>query len=264
MQFGGARAGYVFKVGPSGLGYYLDRPDTNKRLGEREAAAAGAQAPRGPVVTRPPIASGGAGGAAKRGRFQGKGEALDPMDPSSYSDAPRGGWSSGLEGAQPKAADSTAGGPLFQSRPYPSPGGAARQSKGAGPGLMWRAQQEINQLEPPPSLTGRWKKCKASSDPMDEACDLVALPWVLRRAIGVLNYLELEDQAESHFATNLKAGACWTWWSGTLGAAPQWLTRGATSGAGSTRRTWSAQNGGPASLPPGGSRTAASAETPLS
>ena len=111
---------------------------------------------------------------------------------------------------------------------------------------------------------------------MDEACDLVALPWVLRRAIGgwvgegpahrgyglgklqvaclnlhchppppqgakqgrgqsqgtttppppphtpaahvgtppvpsppaagVLNYLELEDQAESHFATNLKAG----------------------------------------------------------
>ena len=49
--------------------------------GEREAAAAGTQAPRGPVVTRPPIASGGAGGAAKRGRFQGKGEALDPMDP---------------------------------------------------------------------------------------------------------------------------------------------------------------------------------------
>ncbi|PSC68224.1 poly-glutamine tract-binding [Micractinium conductrix] len=275
MQFGGARAGYVFKVGPSGLGYYLDRPDTNKRLGEREAAAAGAQAPRGPVVTRPPIASGGAGGAAKRGRFQGKGEALDPMDPSSYSDAPRGGWSSGLEGAQPKAADSTAGGPLFQSRPYPSPGAitppplppsrflplapgpsqpawrpmlagmkvplglnalpwgwAPRSGKSGSGGSTGAArlqralptlqrnpaqlrsllvhaldlQTEINQLEPPPSLTGRWKKCKASSDPMDEACDLVALPWVLRRAIGVLNYLELEDQAESHFATNLKAG----------------------------------------------------------
>lgn len=25
---------------------------------------------------------------------------------------------------------------------------------------------------------------------MDEACDMVALPWVLRKAIAVLNYLE--------------------------------------------------------------------------
>jgi hypothetical protein len=33
MQFGGARPGYVFKTGPSGLGYYLDRPDTERRLG---------------------------------------------------------------------------------------------------------------------------------------------------------------------------------------------------------------------------------------
>ncbi|EFN53032.1 hypothetical protein CHLNCDRAFT_15387, partial [Chlorella variabilis] len=51
---------------------------------------------------------------------------LDPMDPSSYSDAPRGKWSTGLEGAQPHAADTTAGGPLFQSRPYPSPGSVLR------------------------------------------------------------------------------------------------------------------------------------------
>lgn len=34
MQFGGAREGYVFKTGPSGLGYYLDRPWVNRRLGE--------------------------------------------------------------------------------------------------------------------------------------------------------------------------------------------------------------------------------------
>lgn len=36
-QFGGARPGYVFKSGPSGLGYYLDRPDTNRLLGEPRA-----------------------------------------------------------------------------------------------------------------------------------------------------------------------------------------------------------------------------------
>ncbi|XP_073020926.1 uncharacterized protein [Primulina eburnea] len=47
---------------------------------------------------------------------------LDPMDLSSYSDAPRGGWVVGLKGVQPRAADTTAIGPLFQQRPYPSPG----------------------------------------------------------------------------------------------------------------------------------------------
>lgn len=45
-QFGGARAGYVFKVGPSGLGYYLDKPWVNRRLGEwrREAGRGSAAA----------------------------------------------------------------------------------------------------------------------------------------------------------------------------------------------------------------------------
>ncbi len=46
---------------------------------------------------------------------------------SSYSDAPRGGWTSGLESFQPTAADTTASGPLFQSRPYPSPGSVLRK-----------------------------------------------------------------------------------------------------------------------------------------
>ncbi|KAG8054215.1 hypothetical protein GUJ93_ZPchr0001g32524 [Zizania palustris] len=32
---------------------------------------------------------------------------LDPMDPSSYSDAPRGGWVVGLKGVQPRAADTS-------------------------------------------------------------------------------------------------------------------------------------------------------------
>nr|XP_024386670.1 uncharacterized protein LOC112287660 isoform X2 [Physcomitrium patens] len=68
-------------------------------------------------------------------------DVLDPMDPSSYSDAPRGGWGVGLKGQQPKAADTTATGPLFQQRPYPSPGAvlrrnaelAGQQGKPAGP-----------------------------------------------------------------------------------------------------------------------------------
>lgn len=58
-------------------------------------------------------------------------EGQDPMDPSSYSDAPRGGWTSGLEGFQPTAADTTASGPLFQSRPYPSPDSVLRQNQKA-------------------------------------------------------------------------------------------------------------------------------------
>jgi len=56
--------------------------------------------------------------------------ALDPMDPASYSDTcPRGGWSDGLDREGGKAADSTASGPLFQQRPYPSPGDVLRMKK---------------------------------------------------------------------------------------------------------------------------------------
>lgn len=39
-----------------------------------------------------------------------------PSCQAAYSDAPRGTWGTGLEGAQPRAADTTAGGPLFQVR----------------------------------------------------------------------------------------------------------------------------------------------------
>mgnify|MGYP001806835197 CR=1 FL=1 len=54
-----------------------------------------------------------------------------PVTPrqAAYSDAPRGGWSTGLEGIA--AADSTAGGPLWQSRPYPAPGSVLRSNKKA-------------------------------------------------------------------------------------------------------------------------------------
>ncbi|XP_068195876.1 polyglutamine-binding protein 1 [Antennarius striatus] len=64
-------------------------------------------------------------GKNKRGR---KDDEMDPMDPSAYSDAPRGSWSSGLpkRNEAKTGADTTAAGPLFQQRPYPSPGAVLR------------------------------------------------------------------------------------------------------------------------------------------
>ncbi|CAH8432396.1 unnamed protein product [Heterobilharzia americana] len=69
---------------------------------------------------------------------------LDPMDPASYGDVPRGTWSSGLEGISgaPSAktgVDITASGPLFQQRPYPNPGDVLRANASA------RAHEEHDQ-----------------------------------------------------------------------------------------------------------------------
>lgn len=47
---------------------------------------------------------------------------LDPMDPASYSDIPRGKWSSGLDTYAKTGVDTTASGSLYQMRPYPAPG----------------------------------------------------------------------------------------------------------------------------------------------
>lgn len=69
----------------------------------------------------------------KRGRQgQAKKDDLDPMDPAAYSDIPRGGWSEGLDqrGKAKTGVDSTASGPLFQQRPYPSPGEILRANQG--------------------------------------------------------------------------------------------------------------------------------------
>lgn len=76
--------------------------------------------------TKPP--SGKANKKDNRKRNHAEDDELDPMDPSSYSDAPRGGWVVGLKGVQPRAADTTASGPLFQQRPYPSPGAVLRKN----------------------------------------------------------------------------------------------------------------------------------------
>lgn len=72
---------------------------------------------------------------SKKPRRYKQSDELDPMDPAAYSDTPRGTWSSGLErGVEAKTGvDSTANGPLFQMRPYPSPGAVLKmnQEKGA-------------------------------------------------------------------------------------------------------------------------------------
>ncbi|XP_015124925.1 polyglutamine-binding protein 1 [Diachasma alloeum] len=60
-----------------------------------------------------------------------KDRSLDPMDPASYSDIPRGKWSDGLarHNEAKTGVDTTASGPLYQMRPYPSPGAVLRSNK---------------------------------------------------------------------------------------------------------------------------------------
>jgi len=41
-------------------------------------------------------------------------------------------------------------------------------------------------------LSGKWHKDKSQSDSMQEACDIVELKWVLRRALAILNTLEVQ------------------------------------------------------------------------
>ncbi len=56
------------------------------------------------------------------------------------------------------------------------------------------------------SVTGTWKKLPNKSDSMDEACDIVELPWVFRKALKFLNTLVLVDDRRTSFKTVLKAG----------------------------------------------------------
>lgn len=64
-----------------------------------------------------------------------KDRTLDPMDPASYSDIPRGKWSDGLarHNEAKTGADTTASGPLYQMRPYPSPGAVLRSNRANKP-----------------------------------------------------------------------------------------------------------------------------------
>ena len=54
-------------------------------------------------------------------------------------------------------------------------------------------------------LTGVWRKDRKASDCMDEACEMVALPWIFRKALLILNTLQIED-TQSYFKTTMKAG----------------------------------------------------------
>ncbi|KAK9863041.1 hypothetical protein WJX84_006299 [Apatococcus fuscideae] len=139
--FAGLRPGYLFTMGPKGLGYYQDQPGMAAELNVAQpkalatvaakqppAVAAEQDGPRIPASVRAQAARHEALAAQRGGG--GKARAFsDPMDPSSYSDAPKGKWSTGLAGAQPRAADTTASGPLFQQRPYPSPGSVLRSNQ---------------------------------------------------------------------------------------------------------------------------------------
>uniref|UniRef100_A0A1J3IE88 Polyglutamine-binding protein 1 n=2 Tax=Noccaea caerulescens TaxID=107243 RepID=A0A1J3IE88_NOCCA len=87
------------------------------------AGDSGPKDPNQRSSSKPPLKK----GSGKK-RAHAEDDDLDPMDPSSYSDAPRGGWVVGLKGVQPRAADTTATGPLFQQRPYPSPGAVLRRN----------------------------------------------------------------------------------------------------------------------------------------
>ncbi|XP_025082235.1 polyglutamine-binding protein 1-like isoform X2 [Pomacea canaliculata] len=90
------------------------------------------QAPRrdrGAGRSRPGRGKGLHPNADRRGRK--RKDDLDPMDPAAYSDIPRGSWTDGLDmrGSAKTGVDVTASGPLFQQRPYPSPGDILRANQ---------------------------------------------------------------------------------------------------------------------------------------
>lgn len=72
----------------------------------------------------------------RKGRRRNQKDDLDPMDPASYGDCGRGTWSSGLpkRNEARTGADVTASGPLFQMRPYPSPGAVLRANAAVNSG----------------------------------------------------------------------------------------------------------------------------------
>ncbi|XP_021937459.1 polyglutamine-binding protein 1 isoform X2 [Zootermopsis nevadensis] len=70
-----------------------------------------------------------------KGRTKVRDNDIDPMDPAAYSDTPRGTWSTGLgkKNEAKTGADTTAAGPLYQMRPYPSPGAVLRANAKSKP-----------------------------------------------------------------------------------------------------------------------------------
>ncbi|KAL0027994.1 hypothetical protein WJX79_009299 [Trebouxia sp. C0005] len=129
--FSGPGPGYVYKQGTDGTGYYKDHGPMALSGVVTAVESAPAVALRPSAAVKLSRADGSMKAPSARPAKKARQDAFDPMDPSSYSDAPQGGWSSGLAGAQPRAADTTATGPLFQQRPYPSPGAVLRANAAA-------------------------------------------------------------------------------------------------------------------------------------
>uniref|UniRef100_A0A5K3FDS7 Polyglutamine-binding protein 1 n=1 Tax=Mesocestoides corti TaxID=53468 RepID=A0A5K3FDS7_MESCO len=140
-----AAASAAALAGSDGEGSDDDDDEANGRARSRSPTPPPPPPPTNmmPPPSVPPPSYARLGNAIRRPpRFEkrGRGSAddpLDPMDPSAYSDVPRGGWTAGLEGASgstPSAktgVDVTASGPLFQQRPYPSPGDVLRANVAA-------------------------------------------------------------------------------------------------------------------------------------
>ncbi|XP_033214496.1 polyglutamine-binding protein 1 [Belonocnema kinseyi] len=83
-----------------------------------------------------------------------KDRTLDPMDPAAYSDIPRGKWSDGLarHNEAKTGADTTASGPLFQMRPYPSPGAILRANKSNKPETETSNKPKVSFPEKPEGI----------------------------------------------------------------------------------------------------------------
>mmetsp|Transcript_7540 Transcript_7540/g.14814 ORF Transcript_7540/g.14814 Transcript_7540/m.14814 type:complete len:277 (-) Transcript_7540:75-905(-) len=111
--FQGRHERYVFCKGPRGIGYYLDDPAAEFRSSflstraqptvrsDAELLAETAAEARNRQQRIAEMQAKRNEGRQIRGKVVGRGrgeDELDPMDPSAYSDAPKGGWSVGLEG----------------------------------------------------------------------------------------------------------------------------------------------------------------------
>eukprot|EP00850_Spirogloea_muscicola_P011734 SM000074S21644 [mRNA] locus=s74:32728:36758:- [translate_table: standard] len=152
------RRGAALPLAASGAEQAAEHPNRHGGAGDAESKhkrqADGAATAEDERPARPPRAPGrggraGPGGGRRGGRKRGPSgddDVVDPMDPSSYSDAPRGSWAVGLKGIQPRAADTTATGPLFQQRPYPSPGAVLRANAQAGGGSAGRAAPGLHEI----------------------------------------------------------------------------------------------------------------------
>ena len=112
---------------------------------------------------------------------------------TAYSDAPKGGWSVGLEGAQPRAADT-----LNTLTPVPHPcGPTARRRRTrtrprAAGRWAWRARSRARRTRPPPgpcSSSGRTLR-PAPCCARTRACWAMRARWPVSRRSGRLGRAE--------------------------------------------------------------------------